>query len=469
MVFSSIIFLLFFIPIFLLVYYCIPNNFKNTWLVIASLLFYSWGAPTFLPILLVSCTFDFYCSLNFNNKTRKIWLTVSIISNIALLVFFKYSNFILENVNSILFLLDGQNFTWQKVILPIGISFLTFQKISYLIDVYRKDCKPQVVFIDYLLFITLFPHSIAGPIVRYKEIQEQLTKRFSFINKTNIYLGLNRFIIGLSKKVLLANVLGLQADLVFKNYHELTFTQTWVGALCYTFQIYLDFSGYSDMAIGLAKMMGFKIPENFNFPYTSKSVTEFWKRWHITLSSWMKDYLYIPLGGNKVNNFRTYINLFLVFLFSGFWHGASWNFVIWGAFHGLFLIIERLFLNKIISKYNILASLYTFLVVLTGWVFFRADNLHEAITFLQKMFTFSDFDLTYLSSLKTHLIALFIITLIFSLSPVEIQNKLNSIVEKVSSNLYINVLFYVLYLFLFLLCLGELFATGFNPFIYFKF
>ncbi len=439
------------------------------WLVIASLLFYSWGAPTFLPILLVSCAFDFYCSLNFNNKKRKIWLTASIISNIALLVFFKYSNFLLENVNSLISLLDGQNFSWQKIILPIGISFLIFQKISYLIDVYRKDCDPQVVFIDYLLFITLFPHSIAGPIVRYKEIQEQLIKRFSFINRTNIYLGLSRFIIGLSKKVLLANVLGLQADLVFKNYHELTFTQTWVGALCYTFQIYLDFSGYSDMAIGLAKMMGFKIPENFNFPYTSKSVTEFWKRWHITLSSWMKDYLYIPLGGNKASNFRTYINLFLVFLFSGFWHGASWNFVIWGAFHGLFLIIERLFLNKIISKHNLLASIYTFLVVLTGWVFFRADNLHEAITFLQKMVSFNYFDWTYLSSLNTHLIAVFLITLIFSLSPVVIQNKLNSIIEKVSSNPYINVLFYILYLFLFLLCLGELFATGFNPFIYFKF
>ncbi len=471
MVFSSITFLVYFLPFFLLGYYLVPDRFKNRWLVLGSLLFYSWGAPKFLPAVIVSCLIDFICALNYKKKYGKFWFVFSIVSNVLMLVYFKYANFFAENINSLTEILGGNRFQWSAIILPIGISFLTFQKISYLTDVYRGDCEPQRNFTNYLLFIILFPHSIAGPIIRYKEISEQLVNRFKFITPDYIILGLTQFIIGLSKKVLLSNTLGEQANSIFNlNLNELDFTKSWIGILSYTFQIYLDFSGYSDMAIGLGKMMGFRIPVNFNFPYTSKSITEFWKRWHITLGNWMKDYLYIPLGGNKVTINRTYINLLVVFILSGFWHGASWSFIIWGAYHGSFLIIERLSLSKILKRIHPSISVtYTFLVVMIGWVFFRSAEYNDAILFIRKMFDFGRIDFAFLSTLNNRYYFVLITAFVFSFQSEKIQLQLNAVYEKqITIKGFIWITYFALLL-LYLLNLGELFATGFNPFIYFKF
>ena len=275
--------------------------------------------------------------------------------------------------------------------------------------------------------------------------------------------------IGLSKKVLLANTLGAQADVVFNNMNTLSFTSSWMGILCYTLQIYFDFSGYSDMAIGLGKMMGFKIPENFRFPYTAKSITEFWKRWHITLSSWMKDYLYIPLGGNKLGINRTYFNLFFVFLISGFWHGASWSFLFWGAFHGTFLVLERLFLNKFLTKIGAISMFYTLLVVMIGWVFFRVEHFQDAIIYLNQMAHFSSIDYSYLSSLNQRFSSMLFVALFFSFQPQKIQDKLSNLFVEPTPSKALNYTFMLAMVFLYLIVLGELFATGFNPFIYFKF
>lgn len=469
MVFSSILFLVYFLPVFLLVYYVVPNKLKNTWLVICSLAFYVWGAPSFLPALLLSCLLDFFSTFYFSNKNKKLWFTLVLVSNISMLLYFKYANFFTENLNFILALFNGSQVSWKSVVLPIGISFLTFQKISYLVDVYRGDCQPQKSFIDYLLFIVLFPHSIAGPIVRYKDIHTQLTQRFGAITPAFVYLGLFQFVMGLSKKVFIANPLGAQADLIFNNLNALDFYGSWLGIICYTFQIYFDFSGYSDMAIGLGKMMGFVIPVNFNFPYTARSITEFWKRWHITLGSWMKDYLYIPLGGNKFGLNRTYFNLFTVFLISGFWHGASWNFVIWGAFHGSFLVIERLGFNGFLKKLGVFSIVYTFVAVLVGWVFFRLDTFSEAFIYLNAMFQIPKGFLSMNNLPPLRVMMMLIVGSFFAFQSVANQTKLNALLNGFSAKPAINYSFMFVVVLFYLLNLGELFATGFNPFIYFKF
>jgi len=467
MVFSSILFLIYFLPIFFIGYFLIPNKYKNYWLLLSSILFYAWGALSFLPLLIISCFVDYISARNFKNRHKKSILVIAILQNVLLLLYFKYSNFFIDNLNTII----GHDIEWTKVILPIGISFLTFQKISYLVDVYRNDCEPQPKFSNYLLFITLFPQLIAGPIVRYKEISAQFLDRFSSITIENIYIGLKIFVIGLTKKVLLANTFGEQANLIFNQEASvLNTTAAWVGALAYTFQIYFDFSGYSDMAIGLGRMMGFTIPENFKFPYSSKSITEFWKRWHITLGSWMKDYLYIPLGGNKNGVYRTYLNLFVVFLISGFWHGASWNFIVWGAFHGFFLVIERLFLSNILNKlYKPVQILYSFIVVTIGWMFFRIDTFADAIDYIKSMFANIPFDRSFITGLDNRLIFMTIVALLFSFKSEKMQDKLNAFIYSVSNRIYIRYTTNVLMLFLYLICLAEIFATGFNPFIYFKF
>ncbi|WP_219601027.1 MBOAT family protein [Hymenobacter sp. DG01] len=323
-----------------------------------------------------------------HNWQKRIYLIISIVLNVAMLFYFKYANFFLENFSVVSSSLGGGPLTWEQVVLPIGISFFTFEKLTYTIDVYRGVNKPLRSFWDFLLYIMLFPKMIAGPIVRFHEIADQLTDRRAFDTIDHKLAGFFRFVVGLSKKVLIANVLGEQADLIFGlNPTELSAPLAWLGALAYTFQIYFDFSGYSDMAIGIGRMIGFQFPENFNNPYVSRSITEFWQRWHITLGRWMRDYLYIPLGGNRVSAGRLYVNLSTVFILSGFWHGAAWNFIAWGAFHGLFLILDRLFLLRISQRLGALSIVPTFLVTIVGWVLFRAESLTNALAYLKQMFT----------------------------------------------------------------------------------
>ena len=386
MVFSSSFFLLFFLPIFLLVYNIVNKKYKNITILIFSILFYSWGAPKFVFVILGSTIIDFYIVKalyeSTREKKRKLLLFSSIFINLGLLSYFKYSNFFVENVNLLLSSFGYENVGWTTVLLPIGISFYTFQTLTYSIDVYRKVHEPLKKVQDYLLYIMSFPQMIAGPIVRFNTIADQITSRTETIDDKLI--GFYRFCIGLAKKVLIANVMGEQADLIMNDITELDFSTAWVGILAYTFQIYFDFSGYSDMAIGLGKMMGFKFPENFNSPYTASSISEFWRKWHITLGNFMKDYLYIPLGGNKVSSkFRLYFNLWIVFLLSGLWHGASWNFVLWGAYHGLFLILDRLFLLKFYEKIGrIFSVIITFIIVIIGWVIFRIEDSQNIFIFI---------------------------------------------------------------------------------------
>ncbi|NUM42144.1 MAG: MBOAT family protein [Leptospiraceae bacterium] len=343
MVFSSVLFLVFFFPVFFTVYFLFPNYLKNLWALFASIVFYIWGGSDFFLILCASICVDFILMHIMDSKEgnfRLILALFSVIFNFCILGYFKYADFFVENWN---FLLQ-KNFPLPKIILPIGISFFTFHKVSYTIDIYYKKSKPLKKISDYLLYILLFPQLIAGPIIRFNEIRDQILDRKNLENWDNRLKGLIRFCIGLARKVLIANVLGKEADKIFSlNEPELSFFLAWMGILAYTFQIYFDFAGYSDMALGLGKMMGFQFPENFQFPYTSGSITEFWRRWHITLGNWMRDYIYIPLGGNLVSKFQTYLNLWAVFLFSGLWHGASWNFVFWGAYHGLFISLEKFF------------------------------------------------------------------------------------------------------------------------------
>ena len=392
MVFSSSIFLLYFLPIFLAVYFLADVKFKNYIALIASIFFYGFSSPKFLFVLLGSIIADFLIVRKMARtesvKARKVFLSLSLVLNVGLLAYFKYANFFMDNMNSIFSALGLAPHEWSAVVLPIGISFYTFQKISYSIDVYRGTSAPLRNICDYALFITLFPQLIAGPIVRYNEIATQITDRRKNETIDNKILGLYRFIIGLSKKVLIANVLGEYVDSIFAlPANEIGCLNSWIGIMAYTFQIYFDFSGYSDMAIGIGRMIGFKFPENFNSPYISGNVSEFWKRWHITLGRWMMDYLYIPLGGNKNGKARTYLNLWIVFLLSGLWHGAAWNFVVWGAYHGMFIVIDKLFWKDVSKKIGrVPSAAITFVIVAIGWVFFRADSIGYAFSYIKTMF-----------------------------------------------------------------------------------
>ena len=391
MIFSSTLFLFYFLPGFLLLYYAVPARFKNAVALVASIGFYAWGGLNFLALFLASVVVNFvlirFMAATPERWKQRIFLIMSIVINVGMLFYFKYANFFLDNASAIGSYFGGQPLTWEKVVLPIGISFFTFEKLTYTIDVYRGVNKPLKSFWDFMLYIMLFPKMIAGPIVRFHEIAGQLTDRSAFDTVDHKLAGLFRFVIGLAKKVLIANMLGEQADLIFKmDPATLSAPLAWLGAVAYTFQIYFDFSGYSDMAIGLGRMMGFQFPENFNNPYISRSITEFWQRWHITLGRWMRDYLYIPLGGNRVNPSRLYVNLWTVFILSGFWHGAAWNFIAWGAFHGLFLVLDRLFLLRLYQRAGALSIVPTFLITVVGWVLFRSETLGGALAYADRMF-----------------------------------------------------------------------------------
>ncbi len=475
MVFSSVVFLVYFLPIFLVVYFFTPKAAKNYVLLAASIFFYAWGAPRFIFVILATTTVDFYfVKLLYNAKTekkRRLFLLLSLFLNVGLLFYFKYCNFFIENFNAVLGAFGSKDISWTKVILPIGISFYTFESLTYVIDVYRKVHKPLNNFLQYQLYIILFPKLIAGPIIRYHQISDQIADRSANDTVDNKLTGFFRFVIGLSKKVLIANTMAAEADKIFALAPaELTTITAWIGMLAYTFQIYFDFSGYSDMAIGLGKMIGFKFPENFDNPYTSRSITEFWRRWHMTLGSWMKNYLYIPLGGNKVDNkARLYFNLWLVFLASGFWHGAAWTFIIWGVYHGCFLILERMFLLKVFQKIGkIPSTLITFIIVAIGWVFFRADTTAQALSFTGKLFAFQFSAESYF--LDAEFKFYFILAILFSFFACfkigqRIQERIYFSEYRLGGYLAGTVTF----CFLFLISLASITSSGFNPFIYFRF
>ncbi len=387
MVFSSLTFLLAFLPLTLLLYYLSPRTVRNAMALAVSLLFYAWGAPRFVLVLLGSSFLDFVVGQRLDHsaaypRSRRLWLAVGLVANVGLLLYFKYANFLVEQCNGLLALLGIPGMSWAAVILPIGISFFTFQKISYLVDVYRGVAPAAQGFCDYLLYVVLYPQLIAGPIVRYHDVAMQLRDRDHTAER--FYAGVIRFCVGLAKKVLVANVLAETADGIFgQKAGVLGCGAAWVGILAYAFQLYFDFSGYSDMAIGLGRMLGIEFLENFNRPYISSSFTEFWRRWHISLSNFMREYLYVPLGGNRKGVARTYVNLWLVFLVSGFWHGAAWNFVAWGAYHGLFLCLDKLLSGTGLGRMPRWLSISgTFILVLFGWVFFRSPDLVYAFQFL---------------------------------------------------------------------------------------
>lgn len=474
MVFSSSLFLALFFPLFLLVYYLVRPAWKNLTALIASVVFYMWGAPVFVFVVGASIVVDYYIIRWMDHqegRKRRIGLAWSVVLNVGLLAYFKYANFLVDNVNTLLLSLGMEALDWVRIALPIGISFFTFQKLSYSIDVYRSVHHPLSKIHDYALYIILFPQLIAGPIVRFHEIADQIEDRSANETADNRLLGFFRFIIGLSKKVLIANTLGEQVDLIFSlPASGLPTGLAWLGIIAYSFQIYFDFSGYSDMAIGMGRMIGFTFPENFNNPYISGSISEFWRRWHMTLGRWMKDYLYIPLGGSHVSSkSRLYMNLWVVFLISGLWHGAAWNFVVWGAFHGLFLVFDRLFLLRLLkSSGRLFAMAFTYFVTLIGWVLFRAESWEQAGYYLKSMFSLQK--QTYAFVPGTEFWFVLFVGAFFSFfaffrgvegwqlrfleRPVTIRNYVFRATVAVL---------------LLALCLGYITASGFNPFIYFRF
>ena len=388
MLFSSMTFVFMFLPIVCTAYLLARKDLKNHILLIASILFYAWGEPRYLAIMIMTILINYiganYISRSKKSGHRKWLLGITIVLDLSFLFYFKYFNFFVENVNE----LFKTNYNFIKVIMPIGISFYTFQAMSYLVDVYRGEVKVQKDIYKLALYICLFPQLIAGPIVKYHDIDEQITDRETNFDKVNY--GVKRFIIGLAKKMLIANTLGAVADKIFaqsvENFDVLT---AWIGATAYSLQLLYDFSGYSDMAIGLGAIFGFKFLENFNYPYISKSITEFWRRWHISLSTWFKEYVYFPLGGNRVSKSRNYFNLLVVFLATGFWHGASWNFVIWGLWHGLFIVIEKITgWHKKVGGWllSVTQHIYCMSIVILGLVIFRSEDMPYAIQYLKNMF-----------------------------------------------------------------------------------
>jgi alginate O-acetyltransferase complex protein AlgI len=471
MVFSTSLFLLYFLPLFLLLYHLTPIKHRNVTALIGSLVFYIWGAPIFIFILIGSIVLDFYFTSQFVKQNgKKFFLVLSLILNIGLLAYFKYANFFIFNTNQILLNLGFTQLVWTKIALPIGISFFTFQKISYAVDVYQSKSNPLKSIADYALYILLFPQLIAGPIVRYNEIADQLINRRLNETFNNKLIGFYRFIIGLSKKVLIANSVGVYADFVFNSSPtDISFLTSWLGLLAYAIQIYFDFSGYSDMAIGLGKMLGFNFSENFNNPYTSRSITEFWKRWHISLSTWMRDYVYIPLGGNRSNKFKLYLNLWIVFLISGFWHGASWNFIFWGVFHGLFLSLDKLFLKKWLSKLGGFSFIITFLIVLFSWVLFRCESISHSLLFYKTLLVPDKLGLTV--EFTNKVLFFLVIGVLFSFitfSRIGLRMEKFIFFKSQFSNIQ-HIVFSIISIILLIICVGYISGQEFNPFIYFRF
>jgi alginate O-acetyltransferase complex protein AlgI len=471
MVFSSTVFLFLFLPITLLLVYASKNEFRNVLLLIASLFFYAWGETMFVFVMLGSIGMNFIFGKWVENSGRffssKIVLLLCIVFNLGLIAYFKYYDFFINNINQIfIFLNINSIIEHESITLPIGISFFTFQNISYVIDVYRRETQAEKNPVNYALYISFFAHLIAGPIVRYIDIAKDITARtFDYELMAS---GIKRFIIGLSKKVLIANTLAYVADQIFSLPEKhINTPMAWLAITTYSLQIFFDFSGYSDMAIGLSRMFGFHFLENFNYPYISRSVTEFWRRWHISLSGWFRDYLYIPLGGNRHGKFRTYFNLLLVFFLTGLWHGASWNYIIWGMIHGSFIIVERIGLQRWLDKSGkLFAHIYLLFVVLISWVFFRLEDIQEAFAFIRILFGGGlQSDAYNVWMYVNNEVILVLFTAILVSTP--INHKFiteNKVFKQFSPNLINGV--YILLLALSLMGL----ATGtYNPFIYFRF
>ncbi len=473
MVFSSSLFLLYFFPIFLILYYLSPHKTRNIIILIASIVFYSWGGPKYIFFILFSILADFILSkliYKAHGGKRSLLLGLAIFINLSFLLYYKYANFFLDNINTGMNFFGADSISYARVVLPIGISFFTFQKMSYVIDVYRKVKPPLKNIIDYSLYVLFFTQLIAGPIIRFNVIADQIIDRKNQETIDNKLYGFYRFIIGLSKKVLIANVLGAETEHILGlNLAEINTSTALLGITSYAFQIYFDFSGYSDMAIGMARMMGFVFPENFNNPYISQSITEFWRRWHITLSLWMRDYLYIPLGGNKIGPRRMYLNLWIVFFLSGLWHGASWNFVLWGTYHGLFIILDKLFLLNLLKRIGKYPSiLFTFIVTLVGWSFFCIEDISTSFVLIKKMFSF-DFSESHLF-FDSHFYFILCIAFFFSFIRAFklgkwLENKFFSTSHNMISHYFMTGISIVL----FILCISHITSSGFNPFIYFRF
>lgn len=475
MIFSSLLFLFRFLPIVLILYYAVPFKYRNCILFISSLIFYSWGEPVYIVLMLFSTVFDFYNGKHVyklktegNLKKAKIFIIFSVIVNLSLLGFFKYCDFFMGSLNNIF----GLDVEFLNIALPVGISFYIFQTMSYCLDIYLNDEKPQKKIIAFGTYVALFPQLIAGPIVRYKDISAELVKRNE--NFDDFAYGITRFVAGLGKKVLLANNIGM----IWDSYKVMEGSQisvfgAWLGITCFAFQIYFDFSGYSDMAIGLGKMFGFTFPENFNYPYISRSLTEFWRRWHISLGTWFREYVYIPLGGNRCKVTRNIFNIFLVWFLTGFWHGASYNFIIWGMYFGIILIFEKMFLLKILKKIKpIFSNIYAITLILTGWVMFEFTDMQSLIHYLKVMWGLSGnslIDADTLFILKEN--AVLFIILIIGVTPLPI--KLVTFVKEkylmgkgviiafAASNIY-NLAIMTVSLF-------YLVDASYNPFLYFRF
>lgn len=472
MLFSSPIFLFLFLPLVLLIYYAVPNKFKNAFLLVMSLLFYTWGEKELVIIMIISAAIDFSAGIIIESGRKKTGLYLSLGFNLGVLFYFKYSNFLFTNLTEFLMYFDvsvENAYRFSSIALPLGISFYTFQTMSYTIDVYRGQIKASRNFLNFATYVTLFPQLIAGPIVRYQEVEKALKKRRT--TRLQFLEGIERFIIGLAKKMIIANQCAFLADGIFSlSGQDLTAPTAWLGAIAYSFQIYFDFSGYSDMAIGLGKMFGFNFPENFNYPYISKSIREFWRRWHMTLSQWFKDYVYISLGGNRTH--KTYRNLIIVFVLTGLWHGAEWTFIVWGLYHGLFLILERSQFGDVLKRLpNVLVHLYSIVIITVSWVFFRSATILEAFNYIGAMFSL-DFSINaeFLSFYLTSevMIALILATLLSTrIVPVLKQNlHKNSSFEGIKKIQTVKPI--VLFL-LFLVCLVYVAVDSYNPFIYFRF
>lgn len=469
MLFSSMTFIFLFLPILCAMYLVIckffpQTKYKNYLLLLASILFYAWGEPRYVVIMLATITINYIGAICLDrfSKYKKRILVLTVLMDLSFLIYFKYFNFIIDNINS-LFTAD---FNVIQVIMPIGISFYTFQAMSYLVDVYRGTVKVQKDITKLALYICLFPQLIAGPIVQYSDVANQIEDRTENFDK--ITYGIKRFIVGLSKKVLIANTMGAVADAIFDT-PVTSFSPfiAWIGAIAYSFQLFYDFSGYSDMAIGLGSIFGFRFLENFNYPYISKSITEFWRRWHISLSSWFKNYLYIPLGGNRKGMMRTYFNLFIVFLATGIWHGASWNFVIWGLWHGLFNIFEKLTgWHKVESKKVApIQHIYALFIVVIGWVMFRSETITYAFDYIKNMFGLLRgvdplYDLNYyIGNIE---IFVFVVATLCAMPIFR-----NCILQP--KNKIVHFLLNLWLIIIFLLSASSIAASTYNPFIYFRF
>lgn len=469
MVFSSLAFLYLFLPIVLSLYFISGKRMKNIILFVSGLVFYAWGEPVYVLIMILSTVIDYIAGRIMHKyddkpKIRTLVLLVSVCMNLGLLSIFKYSSFFIQNVNNIF----GTSFNDPQLPLPIGISFYTFQSMSYTIDLYMRNIKVQKNIINFTTYVTLFPQIVAGPIVRYADVEEEIDGRKVSVDMVGYGAGI--FLKGLAKKVLLANNIGmLWTEVKAMDYSEISAFTAWLGILAFAFQIYFDFSGYSDMAVGLGKILGFNFPENFDYPYMSKSVSEFWRRWHITLGTWFRLYVYYPLGGNRKGLPRTIINLAIVWTLTGLWHGASWNFVLWGMYFGVLIIIEKLFLGDILKKIPpAISTIYTFLAVLFGWVLFDTNTLTDAARYLKAMFGGTGIGIDSLSLYQ--LSSYFIIMIICIFASTDLfKTFVNGIKEyKITFRAY-KISLPIIQVVIMLLCTAYLVDSTYNPFLYFRF